>query len=112
LGASEATVGQIVRKPETNPKVREEIIAQLKQLLEDKSSLIYVEDHNIRSSEVLRSSSAAWFGKTIFDFLDYLDSNKINCRWFEWNGRIYEHEHGLIRSTPALYKHTLHIKEE
>jgi peptidyl-prolyl cis-trans isomerase SurA len=31
LFTSEATVGQIVRKPETNPKVREEIIAQLKQ---------------------------------------------------------------------------------
>jgi peptidyl-prolyl cis-trans isomerase SurA len=34
LFTSEATVGQIVRKPETNPKVREEIIAQLKQFKE------------------------------------------------------------------------------
>ena len=34
LFTSEATVGQIVRKPETNPKVREKIIAQLKQFKE------------------------------------------------------------------------------
>ena len=34
LFTSEATVGQIVRKPETSPKVREEIIAQLKQFKE------------------------------------------------------------------------------
>jgi len=38
LFTSEATVGQIVRKPETNPKVREEIIAQLLQFKGDISS--------------------------------------------------------------------------
>lgn len=38
LFTSEATVGQIVRKPETNPKVREEIIAQLKQFKDAISS--------------------------------------------------------------------------
>ena len=38
LFTSEATVGQIVRKPETNPKVREEIIAQLLQFKGDLSS--------------------------------------------------------------------------
>ncbi len=38
LFTSEATVGQIVRKPETSPKVREEIVAQLLQFKEDISS--------------------------------------------------------------------------
>jgi peptidyl-prolyl cis-trans isomerase SurA len=38
LFTSEATVGQIVRKPETNPKVREDIIAQLLQFKEAISS--------------------------------------------------------------------------
>ena len=38
LFTSEATVGQIVRKPETNPKVREEIIAQLKQFKDEIST--------------------------------------------------------------------------
>jgi peptidyl-prolyl cis-trans isomerase SurA len=38
LFTSEATVGQIVRKPETNPRVREEIIAQLLQFKGDISS--------------------------------------------------------------------------
>ena len=35
LFTSEATVGQIVRKPETNPQVREQILAQLKQFKQD-----------------------------------------------------------------------------
>jgi peptidyl-prolyl cis-trans isomerase SurA len=35
LFTSEATVGQIVRKPEPNPKVRDEIIAQLLQFKQD-----------------------------------------------------------------------------
>lgn len=35
LFTSEATVGQIVRKPTVNPKVREEIIAQLSQFKQD-----------------------------------------------------------------------------
>jgi peptidyl-prolyl cis-trans isomerase SurA len=35
LFTSEATVGQIVKKPEPNPKVRDEIIAQLLQFKED-----------------------------------------------------------------------------
>lgn len=35
LFTSEATVGQIVRKPEVNPKVREEILAQLTQFKQD-----------------------------------------------------------------------------
>jgi len=35
LFTSEATVGQIVKKPEANPKVREEIIAQLLQFKQD-----------------------------------------------------------------------------
>lgn len=35
LFTSEATVGQIVRKPEANPEVRNQIIAQLKQFKED-----------------------------------------------------------------------------
>jgi peptidyl-prolyl cis-trans isomerase SurA len=38
LFTSEATVGQIVRKPETNPKVRDEIVAQLLQFKEAISS--------------------------------------------------------------------------
>jgi peptidyl-prolyl cis-trans isomerase SurA len=38
LFTSEATVGQIVRKPETNPKVREDIVAQLLQFKEAISS--------------------------------------------------------------------------
>jgi peptidyl-prolyl cis-trans isomerase SurA len=38
LFTSEATVGQIVRKPETSPKVREDIIAQLLQFKEAISS--------------------------------------------------------------------------
>jgi peptidyl-prolyl cis-trans isomerase SurA len=35
LFTSEATVGQIVRKPEVNPKVREQLIAQLTQFKQD-----------------------------------------------------------------------------
>ena len=35
LFTSEATVGQIVRKPETNPQVREQILAQLSQFKEE-----------------------------------------------------------------------------
>lgn len=35
LFTSEATVGQIVKKPEANPKVREQIISQLRQFKED-----------------------------------------------------------------------------
>ena len=35
LFTSEATVGQIVRKPEVNPKVREQIIAQLSKFKQD-----------------------------------------------------------------------------
>jgi peptidyl-prolyl cis-trans isomerase SurA len=35
LFTSEATVGQIVKKPEVNPKVREEILAQLRQFKQD-----------------------------------------------------------------------------
>jgi peptidyl-prolyl cis-trans isomerase SurA len=35
LFTSEATVGQIVKKPEANPKVREQIISQLRQFKQD-----------------------------------------------------------------------------
>jgi peptidyl-prolyl cis-trans isomerase SurA len=35
LFTSEATVGQIVKKPDVNPKVREEILAQLRQFKQD-----------------------------------------------------------------------------
>lgn len=38
LFTSEATVGQIVKKPEANPKVREQIISQLRQFKEDITS--------------------------------------------------------------------------
>lgn len=86
-----------------------EIYGRRRDVIEAKRKLLakaIIAETKLRKSRVVHSAQPDYFG-TAFRFLEWIDTERPESEWFEWNGNVYSRQSvlrsGRLDDTPLRY---------